>query len=80
MSLSGSEIRQKFTSYFKEKRGHLHLPSASLIPDNKTLLLTSAGMVPFVPYFLGQAPPPASRITTCQKSRAPAEKIRILRT
>lgn len=68
MSLSGSEIRQKFTSYFKEKRGHLHLPSASLIPDNKTLLLTSAGMVPFVPYFLGQAPPPASRITTCQKS------------
>ncbi len=68
MSLSGSEIRQKFTSYFKDKRGHLHLPSASLIPDNPTLLLTSAGMVPFVPYFLGQAPPPASRITTCQKS------------
>lgn len=68
MSLSGSEIRQKFTSYFKEKRGHLHLPSASLIPDNPTLLLTSAGMVPFVPYFLGQAPPPGPRITTCQKS------------
>lgn len=68
MSLSGSEIRQKFTTYFKDKRGHLHLPSASLIPDNKTLLLTSAGMVPFVPYFLGQAPPPASRITTCQKA------------
>lgn len=68
MSLSGSEIRQKFISYFKDKREHLHLPSASLIPDNPTLLLTSAGMVPFVPYFLGQAPPPKSRIVTCQKS------------
>lgn len=68
MSLSGSDIRQRFISYFKDKRGHLHLPSASLIPDNPTLLLTSAGMVPFVPYFLGQAPPPKSRIVTCQKS------------
>ena len=68
MSLSGAEIRQKFIAYFRDKRDHLHLPSASLIPDNPTLLLTSAGMVPFVPYFLGQAPPPKSRITTCQKS------------
>lgn len=68
MSLSGAEIRQKFIQYFQDKRGHLHLPSASLIPDNPTLLLTSAGMVPFVPYFLGQAVPPATRIVTCQKS------------
>jgi alanyl-tRNA synthetase len=68
MSLSGSEIRQKFISYFRDKREHLHLPSASLIPDNPTLLLTSAGMVPFVPFFLGQAPPPRTRIVTCQKS------------
>ncbi|MBY0356623.1 MAG: alanine--tRNA ligase [Candidatus Obscuribacterales bacterium] len=68
MSLSGSEIRSRFISYFRDKRGHLHLPSASLIPDNPTLLLTSAGMVPFVPYFLGQAQPPKSRIVTCQKS------------
>ncbi len=68
MSLSGSEIRQKFISFFKDKHDHLHLPSASLIPDNPTLLLTSAGMVPFVPYFLGQAPPPKSRIVTVQKS------------
>lgn len=68
MSLSGAEIRQRFISYFRDKRDHLHLPSASLIPDNPTLLLTSAGMVPFVPYFLGQAPPPKTRIVTCQKS------------
>jgi alanyl-tRNA synthetase len=66
-ALSGSEIRDKFISYFRDTRAHLNLPSASLIPDNPTLLLTSAGMVPFVPYFLGQAPAPAPRIVTCQK-------------
>jgi alanyl-tRNA synthetase len=66
-TLSGAQIRDKFISYFRDKRSHLHLPSASLIPDNPTLLLTSAGMVPFVPYFLGQAPAPAPRIVTCQK-------------
>lgn len=68
MSLSGPEIRESFISYFRDKHEHLHLPSASLIPDNPTLLLTSAGMVPFVPYFLGQAPPPKKRIVTCQKA------------
>src|SRR3984957_9931626 len=68
MSMSGAEIREKFVAYFRDKRGHLYLPSASLIPDNPTLLLTSAGMVPFVPIFLGQAPPPdPPRAVTVQK-------------
>ena len=68
MSFSGAEIRDKYIAYFRDRRGHLHLPSSSLIPDNPTLLLTSAGMVQFVPIFLGQAPatqPP--RAVTCQK-------------
>lgn len=68
MTLSGAQIRDKFISYFRDKRGHLHLPSSSLIPDNPTLLLTSAGMVQFVPIFLGNAPatnPP--RVVTVQK-------------
>jgi alanyl-tRNA synthetase len=68
MSLSGAQIRDKFISYFRDKRGHLHLPSSSLIPDNPTLLLTSAGMVQFVPIFLGQAAPTdPPRAVTAQK-------------
>src|ERR1700722_14429837 len=68
MSLSGNQIREKFIAYFRDKRGHLHLPSSSLIPDNPTLLLTSAGMVQFVPISLGLASssqPP--RAVTAQK-------------
>lgn len=65
--LSGNEIRQKYLDFFKE-RGHLVLPSASLIPhDDLTLLLIGAGMAPFKPYFTGKVKPPATRITTCQK-------------
>ena len=68
MSLSGAQIRDKFVEYFRDKRGHLHLPSSSLIPDNPTLLLTSAGMVQFVPIFLGQSPPTSPpRVVTVQK-------------
>src|ERR1700744_2040817 len=68
MTLSGAQIRDKFVSYFRDKRGHLHLPSSSLIPDNPTLLLTSSGMVQFVPYFLGlKEPPMPGRIVTVQK-------------
>ncbi|MCC7528917.1 MAG: alanine--tRNA ligase [Candidatus Melainabacteria bacterium] len=68
MTFSGAEIRDKFISYFRDKRGHLYLPSSSLIPDNPTLLLTSAGMVQFVPVFLGQSPAPTPpRAVTVQK-------------
>lgn len=64
---TSQEIREKFIKYFVGK-GHLHLPSASLVPtDDPTLLFTTAGMVPFKPYFLGQGIPPAKRITTVQK-------------
>lgn len=65
--LTGNEIRQKYLDFFKE-RGHMVLPSASLIPhDDPTLLLIGAGMAPFKPYFTGKVKPPATRITTCQK-------------
>jgi len=68
MTLRGAEIRDKFVSYFRDKRGHKHIESSSLIPDNPTLLLTSAGMVQFVPIFLGQAKPPEPpRAVTVQK-------------
>lgn len=68
MTFSGAEIRDKFIKYFSEKRGHRYMPSSSLIPDNPTLLLTSAGMVQFVPIFLGQSPiPEPPRVVTVQK-------------
>lgn len=65
--LTGNEIRQKYLDFFAE-RGHLVLPSASLIPhDDPTLLLIGAGMAPFKPFFTGKMKPPSPRITTCQK-------------
>lgn len=65
--LTGNEIRQKYLDFFKA-RGHLVLPSASLIPhDDPTLLLIGAGMAPFKPFFTGKMKPPSPRITTCQK-------------
>jgi alanyl-tRNA synthetase len=63
-----AEIREGFLSFFEEK-GHLRRPSASLVPraDDRSTLLTSAGMQPQMPYFLGLEPPPASTTTTVQK-------------
>ena len=66
-NLTGNEIRKRFLEFFAE-RGHLVLPSASLIPqDDPTLLLIGAGMAPFKPFFTGKMKPPSPRITTCQK-------------
>lgn len=66
--LTGADIRQRFLNYFHEKLGHPIKPSSSLIPDNPTVLLTPAGMLPFVPIFLGIQPPPTiPRAVTVQK-------------
>ncbi|MBE9212295.1 alanine--tRNA ligase [Plectonema cf. radiosum LEGE 06105] len=64
--LSGNEIRQKFLDFYA-KRGHQLLPSASLVPEDPTVLLTIAGMLPFKPIFLGQRTPEFNRATTSQK-------------
>jgi alanyl-tRNA synthetase len=64
--LSGSEIRQKFLDFYAG-RGHQVLPSASLVPEDPTVLLTIAGMLPFKPIFLGQRTPEVPRATTSQK-------------
>ena len=64
--MTGNEIRKSFVDFFKSKE-HKHFESASLIPDDKSLLLTVAGMVPFKPFFLGEKEAPFPRITTYQK-------------
>lgn len=63
---SGSEIRQTFLDFFAQ-RGHKILPSASLVPEDPTVLLTIAGMLPFKPIFLGQRQSEFPRATTSQK-------------
>ncbi|MCP9772867.1 alanine--tRNA ligase [Synechococcus sp. Tobar12-5m-g] len=63
---SGAEIREAFLAFYGA-RGHRRLPSSSLVPDDPTVLLTIAGMLPFKPVFLGQAERPAPRATTAQK-------------
>ncbi|MEA5507162.1 alanine--tRNA ligase [Halotia wernerae UHCC 0503] len=64
--LSGNEIRNLFLDFFAG-RGHQILPSASVVSEDPTLLLTVAGMVPFKPIFLGQRTPEFKRATTSQK-------------
>ncbi|MGI2902297.1 alanine--tRNA ligase [Tolypothrix sp. VBCCA 56010] len=64
--LSGSEIRTLFLDFYAQ-RGHQILPSASLVPEDPTVLLTIAGMLPFKPIFLGQRTPEFKRATTSQK-------------
>ncbi len=64
--LSGSNIRDKFLKFYEAKQ-HQILPSASLIPEDPTVMLTIAGMLPFKPIFLGQRPAPQPRATTSQK-------------
>ena len=65
--MKSDEIRDTFLHFFEEK-GHKVVPSSSLIPvGDPTLLLTSAGMVQFKPYFTGEAVPPSPRLTSCQK-------------
>ena len=64
--MKADELRAAFTDFWVSK-GHQARASASLIPHEKSLLFTVAGMVPFMPYFLGEEVPPSSRITTIQK-------------
>ncbi|MEO0350001.1 MAG: alanine--tRNA ligase [Cyanobacteria bacterium P01_A01_bin.15] len=63
---TGAGIRQAFLEFYKDK-GHAILPSASLVPEDPTVLLTIAGMLPFKPIFLGQRKAPVPRATTSQK-------------
>jgi alanyl-tRNA synthetase len=64
--MESAEIRTRFLKFFAD-RGHQVIPSASLLLDDPTLLFVNAGMVPFKPYFLGEAPPPYPRATSVQK-------------
>ena len=62
-----NEIREKYLSFF-ESKGHLRMPSFSLVPQSdKSLLLINAGMAPLKKYFTGELTPPRKRVTTCQK-------------
>jgi alanyl-tRNA synthetase len=66
--VKAADIRERFLAYFEE-RDHLRVPSASLVPPSfdPSVLLTTAGMQPFVPYFRGDEQPPRPRLASCQK-------------
>ncbi len=66
--MNSNEIRETYLSFF-EQEGHLRMPSAPLVPAefDASVLLTTAGMQPFKPYFRGQETPPRTRLTSCQK-------------
>ncbi len=66
---TSAEIREMFLSFFEKKHNSTRVKSSSLIPDNPTILLTTAGMVQFMPYYLGLEKPPYNppRATSCQK-------------
>ena len=66
--MRSDEIRETFLSFF-EQRGHLRVPSSSLVPasEDTSTLLTVAGMQPFKPYFEGREQPPAPRVCDCQR-------------
>ncbi len=62
-----NDLREKYLSFF-ESKGHLRLPSFSLVPNNdKSLLLINSGMAPMKKFFTGEVIPPRNRVTTCQK-------------
>ena len=62
-----NDLREKFLSFF-ESKGHLRLPSFSLVPNNdKSLLLINSGMAPMKKHFTGEEEPPRNRVCTCQK-------------
>src|SRR5256884_9573232 len=65
---TSAELRAGYRAFF-ESKGHVFRPSAPLLPraDDRSTLLTTAGMQPLMPYFLGREPPPAPLLTTVQK-------------
>lgn len=67
--LTGNEIRKAFIEFFRDKHQSTEVKSSSLVPDNPTVLLTTAGMLQFLPYYLGLEKPPfePARAVSCQK-------------
>src|SRR5947207_6469822 len=66
MKFTSTGVRELFLDFFASK-GHLKMPSSSLIPNDPTVLLTTAGMQQMIPFFLGRETPPALRLTSAQK-------------